>query len=113
MTFLHRIIFVYGKLIYQLLGPKAEETFISTWGVSVGLGQLSEAQDTGIAIVQTAMALTVLELLWVVTNTRWLEDTVDYMSVHATIAHAAGVRCGRSVFSAARAYSRFYKGTTA
>lgn len=103
---------MYGKLIYQLLGPKAEEVFINTWGVSVGLGQLSEAQDTGIAILQTAMALTVLELLWVVTNTRWLEDTIDYMSVHATIARTSGVRCCRSVWAAARAYSRFYKGTT-
>ena len=78
------------------------------------MGQLSEARDLGIAILQTAAAVTVLELLWLVTNMRWLEDTVDYMSVHATMAQSVGVAsCGRSVWATARAYSRFYKGTTA
>ena len=94
------------------MGTNAEETFINTWGVSVGLGQLNDARNMGISILQAAVAVTILELLWIVTNTRWLEDTIDYMSIHATTAHATGVSCGRSVWAAARAYSRFYNGTT-
>ncbi len=57
---------------------KAQQSFVSTWGVGVGLNQAQEARDVGIASCRRmAAALTVLELLWVVTNTRWLEDTID------------------------------------
>ncbi len=99
------IIFVYGKLIYQLLGTKAEERFVRTWGVGIGLGQAHEARDLVVNVLQVALALTILEVAWVSTNMHWMENNVGYMSVHASIAPAATRRWWRK----ARTYSRFYK----
>ena len=36
---------VYGLEIYSLLGRQAEQAFTSSWGVSYGMGQISEAKD--------------------------------------------------------------------
>ena len=36
---------MYGLEIYSLLGKQAEQAFTSSWGVSYGMGQISEAQD--------------------------------------------------------------------
>lgn len=96
---------MYGKLIYQLLGEKAEKRFVSAWGIGIGMGQVQEARDVFVSVLQVAAAMTVLEVLWIVTNVRWLESNADYLSVHATIAGAGG----RSWWRTTRAYSRFYK----
>ena len=32
-----RIIFVYGKLIYNLYGAKTEEAFVRTWGMGLAI----------------------------------------------------------------------------
>ena len=96
---------MYGKLIYQLLGEQAEKRFVSAWGIGIGLGQVQEARDVFVSVLQVAAAMTVLEVLWIVTNARWLEANADYLSVHATIAGANG----RSWWRTTRAYSRFYK----
>ena len=35
---LRRIVFTYGKLIYNFYGEKAENAFVRTWGVALGMG---------------------------------------------------------------------------
>ena len=100
------IILVYGKRISQLLGPREQQPCLVTWAVGVGLGQALEARAALASVLHAAAALTTAETLWLTSNARWLEDTVDFMSVHATMARSAAGA------STARVYSRFHKGTT-
>ena len=102
------IIFVYGKLIFQMLGPKAESRFVESWGIGIGLNQVQEARDLLSSVLQVVLAMTVLEMLWVLTNARWLEANADYFSVHASVARNKG----RKWWQTTRAYSHFYKGVS-
>ena len=96
---------VYGKLVYELVGIRAEENFIRTWGIGLGIGQLHEARDMCTSIMEVALGMTVLEVLWMLSNDRWFEKNVDYVSVHATLtASAAASWLHRTV-----SYVRFYK----
>lgn len=61
-----------GKLINNLLGPKAGDAFVKSWGIGIGLGQANEAQDLVLSLLQMVLAVTVLEVFWVMTNMRWL-----------------------------------------
>ncbi len=96
---------MYGKLIFQMLGPKAESRFVNSWGIGIGINQAQEARDVLLSVLQVAAAMTVLEVLWVLTNARWLEANADFMSVHASVARATG----RKWWQTTRAYSQFYK----
>jgi hypothetical protein len=99
------MILVYGALIYRLLGPEAEATFTRSWGIGVGIGQLDEARGVIVTAAQTALALLILEALWLAPNSAWLENTIDDASVHATILRAASV----SLTARVRTYARFNK----
>jgi hypothetical protein len=78
------LIFVYGKLIYDLLGPSVEEEFARAWAVGVGLNQLNDLQAFVVTTAQVLLAATVLDALFLLPNVRWLETQVDYASVQAS-----------------------------
>ena len=99
------MILVYGALIYKLLGPDAESTFIHSWGISVGLDQADQARSVMIATVQSVAALLILEALFMSPNSAWLESMTDEASVAAAL-----MRGGAShLFARLRGYSRFNK----
>ena len=91
--------------MYQLMGVTAEENFIRTWGIGLGLGQLHDARDMLFSILEVMLGMTVLEVLWVLSNHRWLEQNADYMSVHATLTASAAASWWQHIVS----YERFYK----
>ena len=39
------MIFVYGRLIYQLLGSKSEAAFVESWGIAIGIENASGFQE--------------------------------------------------------------------
>ena len=79
------ITFAYGRLVYNLLGAKAARDFSNSWGIGVGLSQVSDARDVVVTSLQALLVVTILEALWLVANGNWLESYVDFVSVHATV----------------------------
>ena len=97
-------ILVYGKLIYNMLGGDAANSFTRSWGISVGLAQAQDARDALVSITETVAMLFVLEGLWLLPNVSWMGRTLDEASVHATLLReSAG-----NVWAAARTYVRFH-----
>ena len=84
------IVFAYGRLCYNLLGPAATARFSNSWGIGVALGQANDARGLLLSALQAALVVTVIEALWLVPNGGWLETYVDSVSVQATtVAHGA------------------------
>ena len=111
------LVFVYGALVYDLLGEAAETAFVKSWGVGVGVGQVQEFRALLVSAAEAVLALTLLELAWIQSNPTWFESNVDYLSVlNAAVpaAAAAGASSWRdSHFGVStRAYLRFYKGVS-
>jgi hypothetical protein len=86
------IVFAYGRLVYNLLGPAASRDFSNSWGIGVAIGQANDASGLVTAALQAVLILTILELLWLHTNTAWLESYVDFASCYASVAAHAGRR---------------------
>jgi hypothetical protein len=80
-----RFIFVYGMLIYKLLGAEAEQSFATSWGVSYGVGAAAEWQEIAKEAAKGVVILAILERLHVTRPVSWLEDHVDYLSVQALL----------------------------
>jgi hypothetical protein len=94
------IIFAYGRLVYNLLGPAASRDFSNSWGIGVAIGQANDASGALTASMQAVAILTILEVLWLMTNTSWLESYCDFASCYATVAVRTGRRSLRDVLSA-------------
>ncbi len=86
------IVFAYGRLVYNLLGPAASRDFSNSWGIGVALGQANDAKGVVIAALQAALVLTILEALWLVPNSAWVEAYIDFASVQATVARRGAAR---------------------
>jgi hypothetical protein len=86
------LIFVYGKLIYDLLGPSVEEEFARAWAVGIGLHQLSDLQAFVVTTAQVLLAATVLDALFLLPNVRWLETQGARCTSHACA--RACLHCG-------------------
>ena len=76
----------YASLIYRLLDPDTGDQLVKTWLVSIGLNQLSDMQSAAIALVQVLLLANVLEALWLVPNSSWFEERIDFLSVQAAAA---------------------------
>lgn len=72
----------YGRLIYNKVGPSAEEAFTRAWGVGIGLGQAQDVRALLISAAEAALVLTILEALWLLQNSSWLERYVDFLSIY-------------------------------
>ena len=81
--------------MYNLLGVKAERDFTRSWGVSIGLSQISDAQALITSTLQALLVITILEMLWLVQNSNWFETHLEFMSVHATVARSHALRLPR------------------
>ena len=77
------LIIAYGKLVYKLLGVRAENDFISSWGIGVGVGQAQDVRALMISALEAVVAMTLLELLWLQSNGAWIEEYVDFASIYA------------------------------
>jgi hypothetical protein len=99
------IVFAYGRLVYNLLGPAASRDFSNSWGIGVAIGQVNDASGTVTAVLQAIVIITILELLWLHTNTAWLESYVDFASCYASVAAQGGRRRLRDVLLAHKRHS--------
>jgi len=107
------IVFVYGALVYDLLGDAAERSFVTSWGVGVGIGQVQDFRALLVSAAEMVLALTLLEMAWVQSNPSWFETNVDYLSVMNTAPAVVGAALHQSPFArSTRAYLKFYKGVT-
>jgi hypothetical protein len=84
------LVIVYGRLVYTLLGPAAEAQFATAWAAGVGVGRAQELQDFLTTAAQLLLVATVLDALWLLPNSRWLETQVDYASVQMASLGAMG-----------------------
>jgi hypothetical protein len=66
-------------------GAKAAKDFSNSWGIGVGLSQISDAQGVVTSAMQALLVITILEALWLVANGNWVESYIDFVSVHATV----------------------------
>ena len=94
------VIFAYGRLVYNLLGPAAARDFSNSWGIGVATGQVSDASGALQAALQAVALVTVMEALWLMNNNNWLESYVDMASVVGSVAARAGGRRLRDVLAA-------------
>ena len=72
-------ILVYAQLIYQLLGQEAESSFARSWVIGQGMSQVIDLQSVLVSAAEVLLALTVLETLWLTTNSGWMQKTADMM----------------------------------
>jgi hypothetical protein len=70
-------ILVYAQLIYQLLGQKAESSFTRSWVIGLGMSQVIDLQSVLLSAAEVLLAMTVLETLWLTTNSLWMQKTAD------------------------------------
>ena len=75
----------YGSLIYKLMGPAAEGSFATSWGISWGLNCATEWKQVLIEALKCAVILTVLEWLCLTRNVSWLEEHIDLLSLQALL----------------------------
>jgi hypothetical protein len=94
-----------GRLIYNLIGVKAERDFTRSWGVSIGLSQASDAQALVTSVMQALLVLTILEMLWLVQNSNWWETQIEFLSVHATVARTNALRLPRLLMAYKRQFN--------
>jgi hypothetical protein len=99
------ITIAYGRLVYNLLGAKAANDFTNSWGIGVGMSQLSDARGVVVAALHAILLLTILELLWLIPNGDWLSNYCDFGSVYASVAVQGG--CSR-ISATAAAYKRHF-----
>ena len=78
-------IFVYGLIIYNLLGSSTEASFVRSWLIALGVENARQWQDILRAALQSAVLMFVLDRMWVMSNAAWVEQHVDYLSVQATL----------------------------
>ena len=83
------IIFVYGKLIYNLYGQKTEEAFVKNWGVGLAIEQAQSFQELVRDGFKAVLVLVVLDLI-ITGPGRWFEEHVDFLSVQGTLLKAGG-----------------------
>ena len=85
-------IFVYGMVVYNLLGASAQNSFSATWGMSYLLDNISQWKDVATTAVQTVAVLYVYDALRIISDGRWFEAHLDTLSVQATL--LSGARAG-------------------
>ena len=84
------IIFTYGELVYKLLGAGGLDQYAFTYGVSVGLEQLSKWSEILKELATITVGLLLLDRFNLTTNEYWLEAHIDFLSMQAALfAHAA------------------------
>ena len=86
-----RFTLVYGGLVYQLLGDKAESAFARDWGVGLAIDHASQWKSVLQSSLEAAVILTIMDRLSLVPGSKWLEVHLDQWSVQATLFHGQAV----------------------
>ena len=96
----------------RLLDGDEANAFLKSWGIGVGMGQVSELQGLVTSTAQLVAGIALLEMLWVATNSTWAESNLDYLSFQATLPHHTHGEQNKGAPSkwSVREYSRFSKG---
>jgi hypothetical protein len=100
------ITIAYGRLVYNLLGAKAANDFTNSWGIGVGMSQVSDARGVITAALHAVLLMTILELLWLIPNGQWLSNYCDFGSTFASVAVQGG--CSRIAATSAAYKRHFY-----
>jgi hypothetical protein len=79
------LVFAYGMLIYRLQSDGSETSYTKAWGIAYGLDQATEWKAVAKAAAFALLVLLVLEYVHIIPASRWLEDHLDTLSVHATL----------------------------
>ena len=79
---------MYGSIIYQLLGDKAQAQFSRD---CLGIDQAKQWQSVVKSAVQAAIILTLLDRLDLVSAHQWLEVHLDQFSVQAAMFQAGAL----------------------
>ena len=69
----NRFTLVYGGLVYQLLGDKAESAFAHDWGVGLAIDHATQWKSVLQSSLETALVLTLMDRLGLVPGSKWLE----------------------------------------
>jgi len=91
--------------VYNLLGAKAANDFTNSWGIGIGMSQISDGRGVIIAALHAVLLMAILELLWLIPNGDWLSNYADFGSVYASVTLRRG--CSR-VTATASAYKRHF-----
>jgi hypothetical protein len=75
----------------------------------VGISQATQFKDMFITAAYAILLVTVLDALWLVSNSRWFEQHADQVSVHATLARSQA----KSMRAKAKTYLDCYSAVTA
>jgi hypothetical protein len=84
------MVLVYGRLLLRLLGPDSDAQLATVWLAALGAEQLAELRMLALAAAEALAAVTLLDALWLLPNSRWLEAQLDASSVQATVFQAPG-----------------------
>lgn len=94
---------MYGRLIWDQLGPSGEDSFVTSWLVALGVDNASQWRDVLKEALQGAAVVLLLDRLRLLPSGRWLEEHLDQLSVGATLVATAGASRARRL----RAHLRF------
>jgi hypothetical protein len=76
-----------GELVTNLMGEAAQQSFSRGWGVGLAVSQAAQFRDMFIIACQSALVLTVLETLWLVSNTPWVAEMIGALPSCCSDAH--------------------------
>ncbi len=79
------LIFAYGMLIYRFQSDGSETAYTKSWGIAYGLDQATEWKSVAKAAGFALAVLLILENVHIIPASRWMEDHLDTLSVHATL----------------------------
>jgi hypothetical protein len=72
-TFFVWFTFAYGRIVFELLGMRAEAQFLRSWLVALGIDNALQWQAVLTALLHGALVILVIDRLWLVSNSRWIE----------------------------------------
>jgi hypothetical protein len=72
-TFFVWFSFAYGRIIYELLGMRAEAQFLRSWLVALGIDNALQWQAVLAALLRGALVILIVDRMWLMSNWRWIE----------------------------------------
>jgi hypothetical protein len=96
LAFSFQIIIAFGRRIYDLQGPASESTFIKTWCIGIGFGQIQEWTYVVRTALEAVLVLSVADLLWLAQDASWFENHMDWLSIYWSTTRFASRKGGTS-----------------
>jgi hypothetical protein len=64
-------IFAYGRIVYNLLGIRAQESFVQSWLVALGLDNATQWKEIAKEAWKGGLFIIIMDRLWMQSNTNW------------------------------------------